>query len=93
MFLQLSRVFLLFPISDSSASYFRFCTKKNGNAIDQEIRADGKGKRNNIVTFSTRDSMEKAITGVDETNKYIAKRYAHEANSEAFLTQKINHDI
>ena len=37
--------------------------------------------------------MEKAITGVDETNKYIAKRYAHEANSEAFLTQKINHDI
>ena len=39
-------------------------TKKYGKVIDQEIRRDGKEKIGNItfVTFSTKDSAEKAIT-------------------------------
>ena len=34
-----------------------------------------KGKRSNIaiVTFSTKDSAEKATTGINKTNKYNAK--------------------
>ena len=43
--------------------------------IDQEIRNNGKGRIGNIaiVTFSTNDSAEKAIIGINKTNKYIAK--------------------
>ena len=26
-----------------------------------------------MVTFSTKDSAEKAVTGINKTNKYIAK--------------------
>ena len=50
-------------------------TKKYGKVIDQEIRKDGEGKIGNIaiVTFSTEESAEKAITGINKTSKYIAK--------------------
>ena len=49
-------------------------TKKYGRVINQEIRKD-KGKRGNIaiVSFLTKNSSEKAITGINKTNKYIAK--------------------
>ena len=51
-------------------------TKKYGKVIDQEIRKDGEGKIGNIaiVTFSTEESAEKAITGKNKTNEYIAKK-------------------
>ena len=51
-------------------------TKKYGKVIDQEIRKDGEGKIGNIaiVTFSTEGSAEKAITGKNKTNKYIAQK-------------------
>ena len=51
-------------------------TKKYGKVIDQEIRKDGEGKIGNIaiVTFSTEESAEKAITGKNKTNKYIAQK-------------------
>ena len=51
-------------------------TKKYGNVIDQEIRKDGKGKRDNfpIVIFSTKDSTEKNITGINKTDKNVAKK-------------------
>ena len=44
--------------------------------IDQEIKKDGEGKIGNIaiVTFSTEESAEKAITGKNKTNKYIAQK-------------------
>ena len=50
-------------------------TKKYGKVIDQEIKKDGEGKIGNIaiVTFSTEESAEKAITGINKTNKYITK--------------------
>ena len=50
-------------------------TKKYDKVIDQEIRKNGKGKIGNIaiVTFSTEESAEKAITGINKTNKYITK--------------------
>ena len=40
-------------------------TKKYDKVIDQEIRKNSEGKRGNtaIVTFSTKDSAQKAITG------------------------------
>ena len=49
-------------------------TKKYGRVINQEIRKD-KGKRGNIaiVSFLTKNSSEKAMTGINKTNKYIAK--------------------
>ena len=50
-------------------------TKKYGRVINQEIRKDNKGKRGNIaiVSFLTKNSSEKVITGINKTNKYIAK--------------------
>ena len=47
--------------------------------IDQEIRKDAKAKIGNIATvaFSTKDSAEKATTGINETNKYLAKKYEY----------------
>ena len=58
--------------------------------IDQEIRKDGEGKIGNIaiVTFSTEESAEKAITGKNKTNKYIAKKYEYETSSEVLLTNQ-----
>ena len=48
------------------------------------------GKRGNIaiVTFSMNDSSEKVITGINKANKYIAKKYEYETNSEEFLIQE-----
>ena len=65
-------------------------TKKYGKVIDQEIRKDGEGKIGNIaiVTFSTEESAEKAITGKNKTNKYIAKKYEYETISEVLLTNQ-----
>ena len=50
-------------------------TKKYGKVIDHKIRKDGNWKIGNIaiVTFSTEESAEKTITGINKTNKYIAK--------------------
>ena len=44
--------------------HLRVISKKYGKVIDQEIRKDSKRKRGNIaiVTFSTKNSPEKAIT-------------------------------
>ena len=69
-------------------------TNKYGKAIDREIRKDSKGKRGNIaiVTFSTKDSTEKDITGINETNKYITKKYEYEANSEVLSIQETNQE-
>ena len=69
-------------------------TKKYGKVIDQEIRKDGEGKIGNIaiVTFSTEESAEKAITGKNKTNKYIAKKYEYETSSEVLLIQEINQE-
>ena len=69
-------------------------TKKYGKVIDQEIRKDGEGKIGNIaiVTFSTEESAEKAITGINKTNKYIAKKYEYETSSEVLLIQEINQE-
>ena len=54
---------------------------------DQEIRKDGNGKIGNIpiVTFSTEELAEKAITGINKTNKYIAKKYEYETSSKVLL--------
>ena len=62
--------------------------------IDQEIRKDGKGNIGNIaaVTFSTEESAEKAITGINKTNKYIAKKYEYETSSEVLLIQEISQE-
>ena len=62
--------------------------------IDQEIRRDGKEKIGNIifVTFSTKDSAEKAITGINKTNKYMAKKYEYETNSEVLLIQEASQE-
>ena len=62
--------------------------------IDQEIRNSGKGKIGNIaiVTFSANDSAEKAIIGINKTNKYIAKKYEYETNSEVLLIQETNQE-
>ena len=51
-----------------------------------------KGKRSNIaiVAFSTKDSAEKAMTGINKTNK--CQKYEHETNSEVFLIQETNHE-
>ena len=67
-------------------------TKKYGKVIDQEIRKGSKEKRGIIamVSFSTKDSGEKAITGMNKTNKYIAKIYEYRANSEVFLIDDTN---
>ena len=67
-------------------------TKKYDKVIEQEIRKNSKGKRGNtaIVTFSTKDSAQKAITGINKTSKYIAKKYEYEANGEVFLIQETN---
>ena len=69
-------------------------TKKYGKVIDQEIRKDSKGKIGNIaiVTFSTKDSAEKAITGINKTNKYSAKKYEYKSNSEVLLIQETNQE-
>ena len=69
-------------------------TKKYGKVIDQEIRKDGEGKIGNIaiVTFSTEESAEKAITGKNKTNKYIAKKYEYETSSEVLLIQEISQE-
>ena len=69
-------------------------TKKYGKVIDQEIRKDGEGKIGNIaiVTFSTEESAEKAITGKNKTNKYIAKKYEYETSSEVLLIQETNQE-
>ena len=55
--------------------------------IDQEIRKDGNRKIGNIpiVTFSTEELAEKAITGINKTNKYIAKKYEYETSSKVLL--------
>ena len=68
----------------------REITNKYGKVIYQEIRKDGKGKIGNIaiVTFSTEESAEKAITGKNKTNKYIAKKYEYETSSEVLLTNQ-----
>ena len=62
--------------------------------IDQEIRRDGKEKIGNIifVTFSTKDSAEKAITGINKTNKYMARKYEYETNSEVLLIQEASQE-
>ena len=62
--------------------------------IDQEIRKDGKGKIGNIaiVTYSTEESAEKAITGINKTNKYIAKKYEYETSSEVLLIQETDQE-
>ena len=62
--------------------------------IDQEIRKDGNRKIGNIaiVTFSTEEPAEKAITGINKTNKYIAKKYEYETSSEVLLIQEINQE-
>ena len=54
-------------------------TKKYGKAIDQKIRKDSKQKSSNIeiVTFSTKDSIEKDIPRINKTNKYTAKKYEY----------------
>ena len=69
-------------------------TKKYGKVINQEIRQDGKGKICNIaiVTFSTEESAEKAITGINKTSKYIAKKYEYETSSEVLLMQKADQE-
>ena len=69
-------------------------TQKYGKVIDQETRKDGKGKIGNIAigTFSTKDSVEKAITEINKTNKYIAKKYEYEGNSEVLLIQETNQE-
>ena len=69
-------------------------TKKYGKVIDQEIRKDGEGKIGNIaiVTFSTEESAEKAITGINKTSKYIAKKYEYETSSEVLLMQKADQE-
>ena len=69
-------------------------TKKYDKVIYQEIRKNSKEKRGNtaIVTFSTKDSAQKAITGINKTNKYIAKKYEYEANGEVFLIQETNQE-
>ena len=62
--------------------------------IDQEIRKDGDRKIGNIpiVTFSTEELAEKAITGTNKTNKYIVKKYEYETSSKVLLMiQKIQH--
>ena len=61
--------------------------QKYGKVIDKETRKDRKGKIGNIAigTFSTKDSVEKAITEINKTNKYIAKKYEYEDNSEVLL--------
>ena len=69
-------------------------TKKYGKVIDQEIRKDGDRKIGNIpiVTFSTEELAEKAITGINKTNKYIVKKYEYETSSKVLLMiQKIQH--
>ena len=50
-------------------------TKKYDKAIDQKIRKNSKEKRGNIeiITFSTKDSTERAITRINKTNKFNAK--------------------
>ena len=62
--------------------------------IDQEIRKDGNRKIGNIpiVTFSTEELAEKAITGINKTNKYIVKKYEYETSSEVLLIQEINQE-
>ena len=62
--------------------------------IDQEIRKDGQGKIDNIaiVTFSIQVSAEKALTGINKTNKYIAKKYEYQTSSEALLIQETKKD-
>ena len=52
------------------------------------------GKRGNIaiVTFSMNDSSEKVIIGINKANKYIAKKYEYETNSEEFLIQEANQE-
>ena len=69
-------------------------TQKYGKVIDQETRKDGKGKIGNIAigTFSTKDSVEKAITEINKTNKCIAKKYEYEGNSEVLLIQETNQE-
>ena len=69
-------------------------TQKYGKVIDQETRKDGKGKIGNIAigTFPTKDSVEKAITEINKTNKYIAKKYEYEGNSEVLLIQETNQE-
>ena len=72
----------------------REITNKYGKVIYQEIRKDGKGKIGNIaiVTFSTEESAEKAITGINKTSKYIAKKYEYETSSEVLLMQKADQE-
>ena len=67
-------------------------TKKYGKVIDQEIRKDGKGKIGNIaiITLSTEELARKAITGINKTNKYIAKKYEYETSIEVLLIQETN---
>ena len=66
--------------------------KKYGKVIDQETRKDGNGKIGNIaiVTFSTEESAENAITGIKKTNKCIANKYEYETSSEVLLIQETN---
>ena len=69
-------------------------TKKYGKVIYQEIRKDGKGKIGNIaiVTYSTEESAEKAITGINKTNKYTAKKYEYETSSEVLLIKETDQE-
>ena len=69
-------------------------TKKYGKVIDQQISKDGKWNIGNIavVTFSSEESAEKTITGINKTNKYIAKKYEDETSSEVLLIQEINQE-
>ena len=50
--------------AENKNQHLRVISKKYGKVIDQEIRKDSKQKRGNItiVTFSTKNSPEKAIT-------------------------------
>ena len=62
--------------------------------INQEISKDGKGEIGDIAiaTFSTEESAEKVITGINKTTKYIAKKYEYETSSEVLLIQEISQE-
>ena len=62
--------------------------------INQEISKDGKGEIGDIAiaTFSTEESAEKVITGINKTTKYIAKKYEYETSSEVLLIQETNQE-
>ena len=49
-------------------------TEKYGKVIDQELQ-----------WYHFQDSPGGTVIGINKTNKYIAKKYEYEANSDVFL--------